>query len=47
MVVLQEQILAKVEGFGAVVLVARPSPKPEGFGPKMPGKTTIPNLISL
>jgi hypothetical protein len=33
-------IRAKVEGFGAVVLVARPSPKTEGFGANSPGRVT-------
>jgi len=37
---LSEGIWDKVEGFGAVVLVARPSPKAEGFGPKSPGRKT-------
>ena len=27
----------KAEGLGAVALVARPSPKPDGFGPNQPG----------
>ena len=36
-IILPEGIRAKVEGFGAVVLVARPSPKTEGFGPNSPG----------
>jgi hypothetical protein len=37
--VLAEGIRVKVEVFGAVVLVARPSPKTEGFGPNSPGNT--------
>jgi hypothetical protein len=40
--VLPEGIRAKVEAFGAVVPVVRPSPKAEGFGPNSPGPKGFP-----
>jgi len=39
LVILPEQVWTKVEGFGEVDVVHRPMPKPEGFGPNMPGRS--------
>jgi hypothetical protein len=41
-IVLPEGIRAKVEGFGAVVPVVRPSPKAEGFGSNSAGPQGFP-----